>query len=92
MNSLERFKAHISDRDVTDDEKKLWREFKVLVYNEPYETVRIQQAGKQAGLHEERVRQIVRTWSNDGLVSFSDNANLVKPTQHGLHAMGDDYE
>jgi len=72
------------DRDVTDDERKLMAELLIRLRKEPYDSVRVIPAGNQAGLHEERTRQIVRTWTNDGLVkSNKSGANLVALTDYG---------
>lgn len=70
-------------RQVSEDERKLWEEVKRRHHHGPYETVQSTEAGRQCGLHEERARQIVRTWANDGLVKAVDNANLCRLTTYG---------
>ncbi len=70
-------------RDVSDDERKLWREVLIRDQKQPYNSVRVVEAGEQAGLHESRARQIARTWGNDGLVQSMDNGNLVELTEYG---------
>lgn len=74
-------------RDIPDDERKLAREILALDNREPYEQLRAVKAGEQAGLHPERVRQITRTWSNDGIVSLGHNANLVTITTYGYRVL-----
>lgn len=70
-------------RQVSEDERKLWREVKRRDEDEPYEAIRAVHAGNHCGLHETRSRQIVRTWANDGLVRASANADLVWLTTYG---------
>jgi hypothetical protein len=71
------------DREVSEDERRLAREVAVLARSCPYDQLRVQEAGQQAGLHEERVRQITKTWANDGIARISRNGNLIELTTYG---------
>lgn len=75
--------AHDLDRRISEDERKLWPEVKRRHRDEPYESVRTVAAGEQAGLHPSRVRQIVQTWDNDGIVRAKSNGNLCRITTVG---------
>lgn len=80
---------HEPNRQVSEQEADLWREYEALRDRSDYEAVRIQMAGMQAGLHEERVRQIVRTWENEGLVrTLSNSADRVLLTEYGRQVDG----
>lgn len=72
------------DRDVTEDEIKLMRRVIHRDKHQPYETIQAIEAGRDAGLHEERTRQIVRTWANDGIVQIPhQGANTLYLTELG---------
>jgi len=72
------------DRQVTDDEIKLMRRVIHRDEHEPYDSIQAIEAGRQAGLHEERTRQIVRTWANDGIVqTLGRGANTLQLTALG---------
>ena len=71
-------------RRVSEDERDLWREVKRRHRDSPYDRVRAAEAGRRScGLHEERARQIVRTWANDGLVEPRNNASELHLTGYG---------
>lgn len=70
-------------RDVSDDERALMHEVLIRQDRGPYNEIRAIPAGRQAGLHEERTRQIVRTWVNDGIASSPDDGNLIRLTEYG---------
>ena len=70
-------------RQVSEEESALWREVRRCHLDEPRITVRVTGIGKRLGIHEARVRQIVRTWDNDGLVNAFDNGNQCQLTDYG---------
>lgn len=76
-------------RDVSDEERRLWRRVKQEYFEnnlDPHrDTINAVYLGNQLGIHEERSRQFVRTWSNDGLVTtVSDGANYLTLTDAGV--------
>jgi len=70
-------------REVADDEARLWAEVRRLELETPYHSIRVTEAARGLGIHEERSRQIVRTWDNDGLVKAFSNADQVLLTSLG---------
>jgi hypothetical protein len=73
----------MSGREVPDDEVALWRELVAERDRDPFTGASVIKAGKRAGLHEERSRQIARTWANDGLVVLMSGANRARLTEAG---------
>lgn len=78
--------THTVNRDVQDDEKRLWTEFIREYERVRYDQVRVARlARERLGIHEQRARQIGRTWENEGLVFDIDgNCNRIKPTGYGM--------
>lgn len=68
--------VHETKRDVTDEEKRLWREVREVHHTSDYEVVNVYQTGRQRlGMGHQRIRQLVATWENEGLVSVIDEGN-----------------
>lgn len=69
------------NREYTLEEARLWREIQFQDRASPYDPRVVPQA-KQSGIHEERTRQFLRTWENDGLVrvlAISDGKVTLTP-------------
>lgn len=65
--------VHEPNRQVSDEERRLWEEVKHANEKEDAQTLRFVQIGsRRCGLHEERTRQLVATWANEGLVAGTD--------------------
>lgn len=76
-------KTHRPNRQVTDDEKKLWNAIREAHHTKDYSTVNSTEVGRSVGLHETRTRQIVATWANEGLVQPTDHGNRLFITELG---------
>jgi hypothetical protein len=60
---------HRVDRHVSDEEKRLWMEFRTQLDSSEFEHISVTEvAVGRVGIHETRSRQIVSTWENEGLV------------------------
>lgn len=60
---------HTPDRQVSDEEKRLWQEFRAKLASSEFERISVTQVAHQrVGIHQTRSRQIVSTWENEGLV------------------------
>lgn len=60
---------HETNRQVSEEEKQLWRAVKTALKATEAERISATQvAVDQVGIHETRSRQIVSTWENEGLV------------------------
>lgn len=70
------------NRDVADDEKRLWPHVREQAMSQAA-NVRVVPLAKQHGVHPQRARQIVRTWGNDGLVVAFSNGNYLDLTEKG---------
>lgn len=75
-------------RQVSPDEKRLWSRIKSEFLKHDLDpnrdTVPAVKLGNELGIHPERTRQLVKTWSNDGLVSSTKGDNYVRLTDAGL--------
>lgn len=71
------------DRQLLDKEKELWDRVKHWEQNNYHSVIPVTELGRQVGLHEERTRQIARTWENDGLMYFPLDYNNGKLTEAG---------
>jgi hypothetical protein len=76
-------------RDVTENEKRLWRRVKDEYMRNDLDPKRdtvaaVRIAGQELPVHEERARQFVRTWANEGLVTTHKGANYVRLTDAGI--------
>lgn len=76
-------------RDVSDEEKRLWRRVKQEYMTHDLDPKRdtvpvVRIAAQELPIHEERARQFVRTWANEGLVSKTAGANYIRLTDAGL--------
>lgn len=81
------------DRDLLAGERSMWARLQEWLNTHPPDRqVPLTELGRRAGLHEERARQIARTWENDGLVRLPDSdANVGYLTTAGLqHEMPDE--
>jgi hypothetical protein len=75
---------HEPNRQVTEEEQKLWSEFREALDRSDYSPISVTQvATTHCGLHEERSRQIVATWENEGLVSASRARDHAGLTEYG---------
>jgi hypothetical protein len=71
------------NREYTDEEARLWREVQHIDRSDTYRP-RVVKIARGDGIHEERARQYVRTWSNDDLVRTIDiSSGLVTLTPFG---------
>lgn len=73
------------DRQVPDDERRLWTEVRRRADGDTTRAVRVAHVATQLGIHEQRARQHARTWANDGLVATFRGANLVRLTDKGVN-------
>lgn len=75
---------HEVHRDVTDEETRLWERLCAHAGRDAIDTVPLTRIGTtEVDLHEMRVRQIARTWDNEGLVKTIGDANYVSITEYG---------
>jgi hypothetical protein len=80
---------HRVDRHVSDEEKRLWMEFRTQLDSSEFEHISVTEvAVERVGIHQTRSRQIVSTWENEGLAvsggrSGSYDAALLR--ERGRH-------
>jgi hypothetical protein len=86
----------MTDRDISDAERRLWRRVKDEYLGNDLDPKRdtvpvVRIAAQELPIHEARARQFVRTWSNEGLVSKTEGANYIRLTDAGIsHSFEED--
>lgn len=71
------------DRQLLNKEEQLWSRVKQWADKNHATGIPVTEIGRQIGLHEERTRQIARTWENDGLMYFPLDYNSGSLTEAG---------
>jgi hypothetical protein len=80
---------HRVDRHVSDEEKRLWMEFRTALDSSEFEHISVTEvAVERVGIHQTRSRQIVSTWENEGLVvsGGNDSYDYATITERGRQA------
>jgi len=76
--------THETKRQVTPYEKHFWQRLKISFENSEFIQISSTQvAENNTSIHQQRARQIVATWDNEGLVTSSSNHNTVMLTEYG---------
>lgn len=77
-------RGRVGERELFPKEQQLWDKFRnEQMGRKEGEWISVTQMAKQMGIHEEKARQIVRTWDNEGLVKAKRNHNHAKITDKG---------
>jgi len=76
--------THETKRQVAPDEKHFWQRLKISLENSEFIQISSTQvAENNTSIHQQRARQIVATWDNEGLVASSSSHNTVMLTEYG---------
>jgi hypothetical protein len=77
-------------RSVSEKEKRFWRRVKQEYFQNSLEPTRdtipaVRIAAQELPIHEQRAREFVRTWRNEGLVNTAPgDANYIRLTDAGV--------